>query len=119
MLQEKHFTNLKSIHPDSNPIEIAPYLPKAHYPEAIAILHSIQDKYYSAQALQGCLPYFDALTSTFPDFAKALDTLAYQNRSDLLELLPTLRPIIMRLGEGEETFLDVLQSVREVCKQWP
>ena len=98
---------------------MAQHLPEPLWPEAIAILHSIQDKYHRAQSLQGCIPHINTLTSTFPDFATALDTLAYQNRSDLVELLPTLRPIIMRLGEGEETFSDVLQSVREVCGQWP
>ncbi|MEL6815764.1 MAG: hypothetical protein AAFP03_13270, partial [Cyanobacteria bacterium J06598_3] len=98
---------------------IAPHLPKALHPEAIAILWSIQDKYYSAQALQGCLPHIDTLTHTFPAWANALDILAYQNRSELIKLLPTMRPIVMRLGNSEETFSEVLQAMRDVCKQWP
>ncbi|MGD1899771.1 MAG: hypothetical protein ACFB16_22840, partial [Phormidesmis sp.] len=99
--------------------EIAQHMPEALWSEAIAILWSVQDKYYSAQALQGCLPHFESLTSTFSDWEKALDILAYQNRSELIKLLPTIRPIVIRLGEDEETFSDVLQAMRDVCQQWP
>ena len=99
--------------------EMAQHMPEALWSEAIAILWSVQDKYYSAQALQGCLPHFESLTSTFSDWEKALDILAYQNRSELIKLLPTIRPIVIRLGEDEETFSDVLQAMRDVCQQWP
>ena len=98
---------------------MAGHLSEELWPEALTVLHSIQEKYYKAQALKNCLIYFNTLTSTFTDWAKSIDTLAYQNRSELIELLPILKPIIMRLGDGEETFSDVLQSVREVCRQWP
>ncbi|MEO1392315.1 MAG: NB-ARC domain-containing protein [Cyanobacteria bacterium J06634_5] len=94
------------------------HLPKEHLPKALELIQEIQDNYFRAQSLQAFLPALEQLSIPFPEWAKTLDIMAYQNRSKLLKALPNSRPIITRLGNSD-TFPAILQAVRDVCKQWP
>ena len=97
---------------------LAEHLPEALLPEALAIIWDIKDNYYCANALQDYLPYLEQLLTSFTQWAEVLDTLAYQNRSQLLNVLPKIRPMVIRLG-NEQAFSETLQAVRDVCRQWP
>ena len=79
---------------------------------------AIKDKYYCAKALQGFLSYLECLSMPFSDCAKVIDILAYQNRKQLLQALPKIRPMLLRLGDNG-ALSEILQAVRDVCKQWP
>ena len=98
--------------------ELAEYLPAALLPEALEMTYQIKDQYFCANALQGLLPYLSNLFISFDDWVKILDTLAYQNRDQLLSVLPVSRSITIQFSD-RDTVLKILQSVREVCEQWP
>ncbi|MEO1391347.1 MAG: NB-ARC domain-containing protein [Cyanobacteria bacterium J06634_5] len=97
---------------------IAQHLPTGLLSTAIAMIWDIQDNYFRAQALQAFLPALEQLSIPFHEWAKMLDIIAYQNRSELLTALPDSRPIVTRLGD-DNTFPAILQAVRDVCRQWP
>ena len=97
---------------------MAQYLPEVLLPGAFDTIWAIQDKYYCANALQGYLPYLGYLSMSFTQLTDILDILAYQNRAQLLDALPQIRPMIIRLG-NEQAFSETLKAVRDVCQQWP
>ena len=82
------------------------------------MVNSIQDKYYSAMALQPFLIHLEKRAIPFSQWCDVMDKLAYRNRSDLFNAIPDSRLTIIRLG-SEESLSAVLQGVREVCQQWP
>ncbi len=98
---------------------LAEHLPPELLPQSLQAAWNIQDPYFRAKALQGFLPHLLQLTPTFPDWAKTLDTLAYQNRSALLKALPKIRPLILLHLSNDATFSTLLQTTRDICKQWP
>ena len=97
---------------------MVPHLPDPLLPKALGIIRAIQDKYYCADALQGFLSYIECLSMPFADCAEVIGILAYQNRKQLLQALPKSKPMLLRLG-NDEAFSEILQAVRDVCKQWP
>ena len=82
------------------------------------VTQTFEDQYYGASAWQGLLFRIEALSPDCACLADALDTLAYQDRKQFLGTLPKLRVTLARLG-GEDTVMDCLQVMREVCEQWP
>ncbi len=97
---------------------LAKHSPSELLPEALRIVWSIQDKYYCSNALRSFIPYLEMLSIPFPDWARVLDALAYQNRSSLIKIFPDSRATVIRLG-GNQAFSEILQAVRDVCQQWP
>ena len=97
---------------------MAQHLSEALLSEALDIIWVIKDKYYCARALQGFLPYLEQLSISFTQWADVFEILAYQNRAQLLNALPSSRPMIINLG-NEQAFSETLQAVRDVCQQWP
>ncbi|MEL7353372.1 MAG: hypothetical protein AAFN38_18260, partial [Cyanobacteria bacterium J06560_5] len=97
---------------------VANHLPSQLLSQSLEIIWTIQDKYYCAKALQAFLPALEQLSIPFSEWARTLDIIAYQNRSEILKALPNSRPIVTRLGDSK-TFPAILQAVREVCQQWP
>ncbi|MEL6780590.1 MAG: hypothetical protein AAFO06_25480, partial [Cyanobacteria bacterium J06597_16] len=94
------------------------HLPTELLSTSIAMIWDIQDNYFRAKALQAFLPALEQLSIPFSEWAKTLDIIAYQDRSELLKALPNSRPIVTRLGD-DDTFPAILQAVRDVCQQWP
>ena len=97
---------------------IAHHLPAELLYQALKMIWVIQDKYFRAQALQGSLFNLEKLSISFPDWAKTLDILAYQDRDKVIEALSKCRSIVTRLG-NRDTLPAILQSLREICQQWP
>ncbi|MDV3350740.1 NB-ARC domain-containing protein [Leptothoe sp. LEGE 181152] len=97
---------------------LAEHLPESLWPEALDITRDIKDNYYCANALQRFLPYLEQLSISFTQWTDVLDTLAYQNRSQLINTLPKSRSMIVSFGH-EQAFSETLQAVRDVCQQWP
>ncbi|MFG6103464.1 NB-ARC domain-containing protein [Leptothoe sp. EHU-05/26/07-4] len=93
-------------------------LPESWLSEVLEMLWQIRDPYYRSKALKGLLPHLAQDSISFTDTVNMLDTLAYQKRESLLDLLPDIRPIVLHLAD-ERAFSDVLQAVRDVCAQWP
>jgi hypothetical protein len=93
-------------------------IPPTFLEETVALVAAVKDPYHRAQAWGGLLNRLDELNLDFVAFADLLVTLAYQNRSDLLENFPDLTATLTRLG-GPGTLSACLQVMREVCHQWP
>ncbi|MEM7067130.1 MAG: hypothetical protein AAF572_28700, partial [Cyanobacteria bacterium P01_B01_bin.77] len=97
---------------------IAQHLPEGLLPEALDTIWNMKDKYYCASALQNFLSYLEQRGMLFPEWSRVLETLAYQNRNQLISALPKMRPALVRLS-SEQMFSMALQAVRDVCQQWP
>ena len=93
-------------------------LPEPWLSETVEILRQIQAPYYRSQALARLLPYLDQSNIDFIDWANYLDTLAYQKREVLLDLLPDIRLFVVQLSNGQ-VFSDMLKITRDICTQWP
>ncbi len=98
---------------------LAEYLPAELLREALESIWRLTENYFRAYAFQGFLPQLEKLAIPFVKWVKILDDLAYQNRGWLIGQLPNVRPILIRLTESDDGFLEILQVVREVCQQWP
>ena len=98
--------------------ELSAYLPENLYPEVLESVGLFKDLYFSANAISGFLPQLEKLSVHFGTWKKILDVLAYQYRWQLILALLDVRPTIIRLG-GDDAFIDIIQSVREVSQQWP
>ena len=94
------------------------YLSDTLLSRALAAAWQIQDAYYRARALSSFLSVPERLTLTPGDWLKMLEVLAYLNRGGLINRLPHIRSLMLDFGD-EQTFSDVLQVVRDVCRQWP
>ncbi|MEM9218690.1 MAG: NB-ARC domain-containing protein [Cyanobacteria bacterium P01_F01_bin.150] len=94
------------------------FLPQELLINLLPEMQEFEDRYYCASAWQGLLPRIEELSPDPDCLIEALDTLAYQNRKQFLETLPKLRVTLTRLG-GENTVMECLQVMREVCGQWP
>ncbi|MFK8184213.1 MAG: NB-ARC domain-containing protein [Phormidesmis sp.] len=97
---------------------LAQHLPTQYLPQTLEIAWSIQEKYYCAQAFTAFLPALENNNITFSEWAQVLDVLAYQKRSNLIELLPNSQATLTRLGDPH-TLPTALQSIRDICNQWP
>ena len=62
--------------------------------------------------------FLQKLSVSVGRWIEVLDILAYENRDDLLGTMSGSRPTLVRLG-GETAFSEILQAVRDICKQWP
>ncbi|MEM7794403.1 MAG: NB-ARC domain-containing protein [Cyanobacteria bacterium P01_C01_bin.118] len=95
------------------------YLPTRYLSRIKEIILSMEDKYFSAKAFGTDLPSLTRLPILFLEWSELLAILSYQNRKDLLSQLSDIKPIIRQLNDDEQTFLDILQAVQDVCAQWP
>jgi hypothetical protein len=70
-----------------------------------------------AKALSDSLLSFPLATLPYSDWQTFLHVLAHRQRSDLIQDLATLYPVILHLG-GKAAMRGVVNAMREVCRQW-
>ena len=98
---------------------LATDFPTELLPLALETIRSLKDSYFRLDALKILLPQLEKLPISFPEWMNILDDLACQNRSSLVEILPLVKLTLIRLSGREDTFLEILYSVRDVVQQWP
>ena len=98
--------------------DLAPHLPESLFTEALDAARNIQDEFYRARALSRCLEPIKWQDIDFSVWKEILHTLAALDCKTFIATLPKLRPGIVRFS-GEETIIDIVQTMNEICAQWP
>ena len=93
------------------------HVPEDLLTEVVELANSLKNRYFRAISLQKFLPYISQQDISFSQWESMLDTLSYRERDEFLKAIPHSKCIVTRFGR-DETFSEVLQAVREVCRQW-
>lgn len=93
------------------------YCPDSLLPKVWNAIDSITSHCYRARAYSSTLEYFSSGSTSFSKWNSLLHVLASRKRSELLQDLATLYPVILHLG-GEAAIDGVVDAMRQVCNQW-
>jgi hypothetical protein len=80
-------------------------------------IQQFTDKTPKAYALGKCLTNFLTTRLLYADWCKCIGILAYRKRSELLEDIAKLYPVISHLG-SETAMRGVVDAMNDVCSQW-
>jgi hypothetical protein len=97
---------------------LIPHLPESLLPQALDQIRLMQSESNRARAFQGMAPRLTKLSTDLSFWSEVLHALSHLPRKELLPTLAQLEPFILSLG-GKEAVQEMLQAMREVCRQWP
>ncbi|MCA2707867.1 MAG: hypothetical protein IM473_05930 [Microcystis sp. M015S2] len=86
-------------------------------PEALATARAIGNEYHRAEALQGLTKVLTPANVDLSLWEKTLQALGTLTRSNFLETIPNLAPLILHFG-GVVALREVHQAIREVSRWW-
>ncbi|BBH40438.1 hypothetical protein myaer102_29960 [Microcystis viridis NIES-102] len=96
---------------------LAPHLPESLLPEALEIARGIGNEDYRASALKALTATLTPANVDLSFWEKNLQALGTLTRSNFLETIPNLAPLILHFG-GEVALREVYQGIREVSRWW-
>jgi len=96
---------------------LVPHLPESLLPKALEVTRQIGDEYSRAQAIQGWAHRLTQLSTSHAFWCEILHVLSHLRRRELLPTLVQMEAFIASLG-GKEALLEMLQAMRQVCRQW-
>jgi hypothetical protein len=95
-------------------------LPPEMLPEALAAARAIQDQRHRAKPLSALANKLSKIPpgKLFPLWQNTLHSLSQSTRSDLLQDIATLAPVICALGD-RATVAEVASAIQDVGQWWP
>ena len=97
--------------------KLAEHAPQGALSDLWKAILAFKHKPSGAKALSQFLPRFIEISWLSSNWRSSLHLLASRKRSDLMQDLATLYPVIRSLG-GETAMRGVVDAMSEVCKQW-
>ncbi|MDB9411822.1 NB-ARC domain-containing protein [Microcystis aeruginosa] len=96
---------------------LAPHLPESLLPEALEAARGIGSEYHRADVLKALTATLTPANVDLSFWEKTLQALGTLTRSNFLETIPNLVPLILHFG-GEVALREVYQSIRDVSRWW-